>query len=448
MEASRLTRRRVLQTAALATTAVATPFVHGAFAAGKLSVGFWDHWVPGANNALTKLCKEWAEKEKVDITIDYITSQGDKLNLTQAAEAQARSGHDILTFLAWAAASQADKLEPVDDVMASLIKTNGAVSKGIEYVAKQKGHWIAVPSCVGSPTLPSCARIDIFKNVLGIDLVKMYPPSAPADPALAETWNWDTFVTGAQKCFKDGHPFGLAMGVTNDAVAWLDPVLRSHGAALVDGEGNITVKSDEMRQVLEWFKKLVPVMPKDAFAWDDSSNNKYLIAGQGALIFNPPSAWAVAVRDAPKVAELLWTFPTPKGPKGRFDAAVPFFWGTWAFSPNKAAAKSLLTYIAQPSSVEQTVAASKGYDIPPFAGLHDFKTWAEEAPPKGTIYHYPPRGDVEMVIPYSPAPPNIANQIYAQATAPKMVAKCTVEGKSIDEAIAWAASELEGFSRS
>jgi len=85
---------------------------------------------------------------------------------------------------------------------------------------------------------------------------------------------------------------------------------------------------------------------------------------------------------------------------------------------------------------------------PPFSGLHDFKTWLEEAPPKGTVYHYPPRGDVVMVIPCSPAPARIANQIYAQATVPKMIAKCTVEGKSIDQAIDWAASELEGFSRS
>src|SRR5678816_288871 len=103
--------------AATATTALSAPFVHGAFAAGKLTVGFWDHWVPGANNTLTKLCNQWAEKEKVEIKIDYITSQGDKLNLTQAAEAQARSGHDMLTFLAWAAAAQADNLEPVDDIM-------------------------------------------------------------------------------------------------------------------------------------------------------------------------------------------------------------------------------------------------------------------------------------------------------------------------------------------
>ena len=446
MGRSRLTRRTLLQTAAA--TAIAAPYVRGAFAAGKLSVGFWDHWVPGANNTLTRLCQEWAAKEKVDIAIDYITSQGDKLNLTQAAEAQARSGHDILTFLAWAAAAQTDNLEPVDDIMGPLIAQNGKISQGIEYVAKQQGHWIAVPSCVGSPTLPSCARIDLFKEHVGLDLTKMYPAAAPPDKALTDQWNWDYFATAADKCAKAAHRFGLPLGVTNDSVAWVDPVFRSHGAALVDQEGNITVKSDATRQVLEWFKKLSPSLPKDSFAWDDSSNNKSLISGEAALIFNPPSAWAVAVRDAPKVAEQCWTFPSPSGSKGRFDAAVPFFWGTWKFSPNKAAAKSLLTFLCQRSSVEQTVAASKGYDIPPFEGLHDFKTWAEEGPPKGTIYNYPPRGEVVMVIPYSPAPARIANQIYAQATATKMIAQCTAQGKTIDQAIDWAASELEGFSRS
>jgi hypothetical protein len=446
MSTIRLTRRTLLQTAA--TTALAAPFVHGAYAGGMLSVGFWDHWVPSANDTLTKLCNEWADKEKVEIKIDYITSQGDKLNLTQAAEAQARSGHDMLTFLAWAAAAQMDNLEPVDDIMAPLIAQNGKISQGIEYVAKQKGHWIAVPSCVGSPTLPSAARIDLFKQLVDLDITKMYPAGGAPDAALTDKWTWDAFLSAAEKCSKGGRAFGLPLGVTDDAVGWVDPVFRSHGASLVDQEGNITVNSDATKQVLEWFKRLVPLLPKDTFAWDNASNNKFLISGEGALIFNPPSAWAVAVRDAPKVAEQVWHFPPPKGPKGHFEAAVPFFWGTWKFSPNKSAAKSLLTYLCQRSSVEQTVAASHGYDIPPFEGLHDFKTWAEESPPKGSIYNYPPRGDVVMVIPYSPAPAGIANQVYAQATATKMVAQCTVQGKTIDQAIAWATSELEGFSRS
>ena len=50
MPTTALTRRTLLQTAAL--TTVAAPFVHGAYAAGKLSVGVWDHWVPGANDML------------------------------------------------------------------------------------------------------------------------------------------------------------------------------------------------------------------------------------------------------------------------------------------------------------------------------------------------------------------------------------------------------------
>src|SRR5437660_5288566 len=205
MARNQLTRRRLLQTAA--TTALAAPFVHGAFAAGKLAVGFWDHWVPGANDTLTKLCNEWAAKEKVDIKIDYITSQNDKLNLTQAAESQAKSGHDMLTFLAWAAAAQSDNLEPVDEIMGPLIAQNGKISEGIEYVAKQKGHWIAVPACVGSPTLPSAARNDLFKQLVDLDITQMYPAGAAPDAALTDKWTWDAFLSAAEKCSKGGHAF-------------------------------------------------------------------------------------------------------------------------------------------------------------------------------------------------------------------------------------------------
>ena len=87
MTSSTITRRSVLKTAALASTAVlAAPYVRGAYAAGSLTLGCWDHWVPGANNALIKVCNEWGEKNKVEVHIDYITSQGEKDKLTAAAE--------------------------------------------------------------------------------------------------------------------------------------------------------------------------------------------------------------------------------------------------------------------------------------------------------------------------------------------------------------------------
>jgi hypothetical protein len=445
------TRRTLLKTGAVAAagSALPLPFVHGAHAAGKLAVAFWDHWVPGANDALTKLCNEWASKEKVEIQIDFVTSQGDKLMLTSAAEAQAKSGHDMITLPTWYAPAHTPDLENSDDVWAELVKRHGPTTASMTYVGKQEGHWIAPPAIPNTLTLPAVGRLDIFKDAVGLDLAAMYPPKG-ADPnkELTDKWTWDFFLEAAEKCFKAGHPFGLPMGQTGDTMNWIGNIFNAHGAQLVDKDGNITVKSDEVKHMLDYFKRLTPFLSSDVYAWDDSGNNKALISGQASLIFNPPSAWAVAVRDAPKVAEQCWHFPSPKGPKGRFDAAQPSFWGIWSFSPNKAAAKSLALYLWETESVKQLVAGSRGYDIPAFATLRSFDTWANEGPPKGGIWNYPSRGDVIESVSGFPAPARIANQIFAQATTAKMIVQHVQQGKTVDQAIDWATNELEGFMRS
>ena len=442
------TRRRFLATTAAASAAtISPPFIRTANAAGKLSLGFWDHWVPKANDALTALCNEWAAKEKVELTIDYIPSAGQKNLLTIAAEAQAKSGHDILAFPTWWPADKAKDLEPVDEIMTALLAKNGAVGPLIEYLAKVDGHWVAIPATPGSQIKGPCGRIDLLKQHAGVDLVKMYPPGAEPDKALSEAWTWDAFLAAAEKCHKAGFPFGIGLGQTADSVDSMGALFSAYGAELVNAKGNVTVKSDAVKQVLEYMKKLVPFLPPDVPAWDDASNNKWLVAGKGALIMNPPSAWAVAKRDSPKVAEQLWTFPTPRGPKGRHQPYLPYFWGIWKFAKNKPAAKSLLLHLSERSAVEKMVAASQGYDIPAFSKLNDFKTWVEEGPPPGTLYHYPPKAGQILSVAGYPAPPKIAAQIYTQAIATKLVAKCTSGGDSIDKAIGWAASELEGFMR-
>ena len=120
MNRTRLTRRTVLQ--ATAATALAAPFVHGAYAAGKLSFGVWDHWVPGAAEQLKKICAEWAAKEKVDLNVDLITSNGDKDLLTLMAEGQAKAGHDMMGLRTWYVSAQADNFVPVDDIVLPVIK--------------------------------------------------------------------------------------------------------------------------------------------------------------------------------------------------------------------------------------------------------------------------------------------------------------------------------------
>jgi ABC-type glycerol-3-phosphate transport system substrate-binding protein len=440
-----LTRRTVLQTAAA--TTLAAPFVRGAYAAGKLSVGTWDHWVPGASEVLAKLCREWADKEKVDLTFDLITSNGDKDLLTLMGEGQAKAGHDIMGLRLWYVSAQADNFVPVDDVVDPLIQKYGNISQGCEYLGKIKGHWMAVPTCYGSSALPPCARIDLFKQHVGLDLQKMYP-MGPPDKALADAWTWDYFLTASEKCAKAGYPFGVGLSTCTDAINMVGAMFASYGVHLVDAEGSITVKTDATRQALEWFQKLAKTLPDSVFAYDNASNNKALVSGQSALIFNPPSAYAVAKRDNIKLAEQLWTFPSPKGPKGRFDPTGYYYWGIWNFSKNIPAAKSLLSYLTTRENQEKLVTASLGFDIPTFASMMDFKVWEEVEPPKGTVYNFPPRGDVIPNITGYPAPLKIGTQMFAQATMMKMIAQCTQSGKSINAAMDFAESEIEGFMRS
>ena len=318
MGSSRLSRRAVLKTAALGSAAVITaPYVSGVHAAGTLSLGCWDHWVPGANKTLDKICKEWGEKNKVDVHIDYITSQGEKDKLTAAAEAQAGTGHDIMSHRDWNIRIHERLLEPLNDVADQLIKQYGPISPVAEYLAKIKGTWRGIPTAIGSQVKPCQSRFDLYKEHCGIDLVDMFPADeSKYDKAKTDLWTWDLYLETAQKLHKAGYPVGLPMGQTSDAVDWVGALFKSFGVVMIDEKDNIKINSDETRTVMEYLKKLMAVNPPEVYAWDDAGNNRWIISGKGSGIMNPPSSWAVAKRDNPKVAENIWLHSMPKGPKG------------------------------------------------------------------------------------------------------------------------------------
>jgi ABC-type glycerol-3-phosphate transport system substrate-binding protein len=448
MSNSRTISRR--ETVKLAAAAAALPLVHirTAGAAGKLIVGFWDHWVPGANAVMQKQVNAWADKNKVEVTIDFITSNGGKLQLTPAAETQAKAGHDLMTFFTWDVQNYADSLEPVDDVVARLIAANGEVTTVATYLAKIDGHWAAVPTSSGTQTKPPCARISWFKKH-GLDLQAMYPPKDEKN-ALQDNWTWEAFLKYAELAKKDNMTFGMGMGggLNTDATDLHGAIFAAFGGTLIDAKGNSQLKSDGTRQALEYAQRLVKFYPADAVSYDDASNNRALISGKSALIFNPPSAWAVAKRDAPDVAADCWTFPAPSGPKGRFVPTLSYFWGIYKFSPNKSASKDLVEFLMQRDNVEARDNASEGYDLPPYAKLNNFKIWEEVGPPTGTVFNYPmrPASGQKPSLTASEAAPSVAVQIYNRAVHNQMFARLR-DGQTIDQVIAWAQDELDGYTR-
>ena len=443
----RVTRRQALKTAAVA-TALPLVNIRSAGAAGKLKLALWDHWVPSGDAALKTIVDAWAEKNKVDVQVDFLTAIGEKINITMAAEAQARTGHDIYAFDMWTVHEFADKLMPVDDIMKTLIGQYGKISKAYEYLGIAEGHWRAMPVGWGSAPLTPCARISMLKKYAGIDVQAWYP-AHETSPDAAKDWTYETQLRAAEACHKAGYTFALGCGSgSTDARQTWGATFGAFGADLIDAKGNVTVDSDNVKIALEYCQRLIPFLPADTVQYDDASNNRALISGKSALIWNPPSAWAVATRDAPDIAADCWTFPNPKGPKGRLVPMRPYFWGIWEFAQNKSAAKDLLLHLAQREQVEPMGAAVAGYDIPPFQSMTDFKIWTDVEPPKGTIYNYPvrPWHDAEYYITGSSGPAEIAVQIWNRSVVPGMVSRLVAK-QTIPQVIAWAKDEISGFIR-
>jgi ABC-type glycerol-3-phosphate transport system substrate-binding protein len=439
-----LSRRRTLKLAAAAT---ALPLVHirTAGAAGKVTFAVWDHWVPAGNAALQKLLDIWSEKNKVEVKVDYITAIGMKINVTMAAEAQARSGHDIYAFDMWTVQEFAEKLVPMDDVMKPLLDKYGPTSKAVEYLGKVDGKWMAVPVGTGSSPLTACARISMLQKYANIDVRAWYPDhEAPA--STAADWTYETQLKAAEACAKGGFPFALGCGTTTDSVQTWGATFGAFGADLINAKGDITVDTDNVRAALDYAKRIIPFLPPDSPSFDDASNNRALISGKASLIWNPPSAWAVAKRDSPEIAADCWTFPNPRGPKGRLVPLRPYYWGVWNFAQNKGAAKELIGWLAQREQQETLTSAVVGYDIPAFLSMADFKIWGEVEPPKGTVFNYPvrPWHDAEYYITGSSGPPELAVQMWNRGVIPSMVAKMHA-GQSTKQVMDWAKQELEGF---
>ena len=241
---------------------------------------------------------------------------------------------------------------------------------------------------------PPCARIDLFKQHVGLDLTKMYPAGGAAGQSAGRQVDLGHLPDRRREVLQ-GRLSRSGWGWGRPPIRWTGSARCSPPTARSWSTPRATSRSspDATKQVLEYAKRLVKVLPPDVFAWDDASNNKWLISGKGALIMNPPSAWAVAKRDNPKVAEQFWTFPSPQGPEGALSARTALLLGHLEILEEQGGREE--PHRAPVAALRRRTAGRSERRLrhPGFSGLRDFKIWAEEGPPKGTLYNYPPRDD-------------------------------------------------------
>ena len=255
----RMTRRRFLATTAAA-TAVAMPYVRGAHAAGKLSIGFWDHWVPGANNASTALVKEWAAKEKVEVSdrLHHLAGQqepADHRRRGAGALGPRHPGHSR----PGSRRTMPSSLEPVDDIMERADQAERRRQSARSNIsARPTASWLAVPATIGSQIKGPCSRIDLMKQHAGIDVQAMYPAGVAAEGGQLDARH---LPQGGGSLPQGRLPFGIGLGHDRGLGRHRRArFFQSFGAELVDAKGNITVKTDAVRQALEYYKQARAVL--------------------------------------------------------------------------------------------------------------------------------------------------------------------------------------------
>ena len=133
----KITRRRFVASTAASAALIAAPYVRGAHAAGKLSIGFWDHWVPGANKATETLVERMGgEGEgRGQDRLHHLAGQQEPADHRRRG-AGASPATTSSRCRPGSRTSTPSNLEPVDDIMGELIKQNGAVNGTVEYLGK------------------------------------------------------------------------------------------------------------------------------------------------------------------------------------------------------------------------------------------------------------------------------------------------------------------------
>src|SRR5262245_36700922 len=112
------------------------------------------------------------DKEKVNLTIDHLSTQGNKLYLTIAAEALAKTGHDIWTCRPGSPASTPMRWSRSTTSWPRYWPATGRSARRLSISPSRtaNGWW-----CPAFLLLTANSRIDLLKQHAGIDILSMYP---------------------------------------------------------------------------------------------------------------------------------------------------------------------------------------------------------------------------------------------------------------------------------
>ena len=240
--------------------------------------------------------KAWSDKHNIEVIVNGIGMND--FDRYAEAELTAQQGHDLLFFIGSPRA----------------IYESYTIDHRELYEECEHRYGKAIDLAIKSTFNPKTQRYfgfcpEYFPTTLNYrkdlwDAVGMKPDS------------WEDIRLGGRRIkLLHGHPVGISLGNDVDSNGTLRALLYSYGAALQDADGSPALKSKATLDALGFFKALYEeAMTDEILGWDNVSNNRFMLAGEGSLTWNGPTITRAGENTGLPVTDQIWLAATPRGP--------------------------------------------------------------------------------------------------------------------------------------
>ena len=314
--------------------------------------------------------KAFTDKTGVEVKVDFVGWED--INQQTAVTSNSGAGPDIIIGFTDSPHIYVDKVIELTDLADYLGKRYGGwLFLAEKYGKRHKSNaWIGLP--FGSSSGPLVYRKSLVQAA-GYERV-------PDDHA--------GFLALCQKLKAAGKPAGFALGnAVGDGNGFASWLLWSHGAQLLDEEGNLIINSKETVAALKFLKELYPTFIAGTPSWNDVSNNRAYSAQDIALTANGVSLYFSLKNDPAMkaIADDTEHQFVPKGvaktsPMGGLTLNAMVF----KHSPYPNAAKAFLQFMLEKEQYEPWLNANSGYWSQPLAAYADAAVWSGD--PKVKIF--------------------------------------------------------------
>ena len=398
---------------------------------GSMSILLWSHFVPAHDKWFDPFVKAWADRVGITVTVDHINNA--EIPGRLAAEVAARSGHDIVQYIAPLSQFEPSVLD-LKDVNTEAERRLGPqleICRKCSFNPKTGKYYAFAPAWAPDP--------GNYRRSLWDQVGMGRGPTT-----------WDELLKGGTEIKAKGVQMGIGMSQEIDSNMAARALIWSFGGSEQDAQENVVINSPETIEAVDFMAKLFKAtMTDEVFAWNAASNNQGLIAGNLSYIVNSISAWRTAQDANPTVADDIFFVPALKGPKAQLAAQhVLYNWVVPSHAKNPDAAKAFLLHYAD--NLPQATYNSKLYDFPAFGkAVPQLDSWLANDPFSKTNPDRLSFLKIDDALKWStnighPGPASTAvGEVFSTFVIPNMMARAARGQQSAKDSVAQAEREIK-----